>query len=171
MRSVFRLCIFLTACLFTSGVGMIAAARLPHPDLLAQYEAIMPGQSIDAVAAYPCPLRVGMSNGEEVGFCQMDMNDGVFSKATIIDANHRIARIDLVVQPGRLRLGDLVVCWGDPSEIIEYGRSDIPMMVNMRWYNRMDANLTRAEYEGQQDYFLPVKSLSLRANYTPCGLN
>lgn len=168
MSAIFKLGVFLTVSLFVSGVTMIAAARLTQPDPLASYQTIMPGQSFDAVDAYSCPSHVGMSNGEEAGFCQMDASDGMFSRITVINANHRITRMDLVVLPGRLRLGDLMACWGMPSEVVAYGQMDSPSLVNLRWQNRMNASLTRAQYEGNTDYYLPVTALSLQANYAPC---
>lgn len=170
MRRLFRLCSCLTMILFVGSVWIIAAARQPHFPALAAYQAIMPGQSIEAVKEYPCPLRAGISRGVEVGFCQFEANDGVFGRITVIDSNHFISRLDMLVQPGNLRLGDLILCWGNPTDMVDYDKADnhASTLVSTYWGDQMSASLTRIEYEGQRDYFLPVTSLSLQSEFRHC---
>lgn len=171
MRRLFRLCSCLTVILFVGSVGMIAAVRKTNLPALAAYRAIMPGQPIEAVAAYPCPLRAGVSNGVEAGFCQFEAGDGVFGRITVIDSNHIISRLDMLVQSGHLMLGDLILCWGSPTEMIDYGKADhrASTLVSARWGNRMSASLTRSAHEGQSDYFLSVTSLSLQSEIRHCA--
>ncbi len=83
--------------------------------------------------------------------------------------NHVIVRTDFTIQPNSLRYGDLMLCWGKPTDIVEGRRAGILLLADMRWGSRINAGLTDAHYAGQIDLFLPISYLSFKAEDLDCA--
>ena len=167
MRRLLRVCVLLTAIVFSTEVMVLAAARLNYHDPFAPYSPIVPGQPADAVKEYPCSLLFGMSNGVEVGYCQFEVVDSVFSKVRVIVSDRIITRTEFVVQPNRLRVGDLILCRGEPLYIERGDRIDETPFVNIFWVNQMSARASVEQHGAQLEHLLPVNSISIEHLWRP----
>jgi hypothetical protein len=169
MGVVLKLCVLLTTILFGGVMAALGASSLAYHDPFAPYAAIMPGESADAAMKdHPCQWIGGMFNGAEQGFCQFQVVDSVFSQVTVIKSNYQILHLAFAVQPNRMRLGDLMLCWGKPNDFGLGIPESTGLIVDARWRNGVRANVVRAQYRGRQDHFLSVDYLVLEQEVSSC---
>lgn len=169
MWRLLRAFMIVTGVVFVGTGALVGVAQLRPYDPLAPYQALMPGQSIDNLADYPCQLHVGMSNGVEVGFCQFEADDAVFGRVTVVTANRIITRLAFNVQDERLLTGDLVLCWGKPTESQPDTRETIPAIETLEWDNEVMASAQSDAYRTQLNYFRPLDYLSTEQAWQPCN--
>ena len=164
----------LTATLFIGQVALLSPAKRTSRDPTAPYLDIMPGQSVEGLKDF-CQLQSGVKQGVEMGYCDFEARDGIFGRVTVVESDHRITQLTLIVQRNRLTLGDLLVCWGKPiydvHEYPETGGGD-----KLYWDNQFVAHVDTAFYR-KTDYFLPITYLSIehewkavQAEGLRCGL-
>jgi hypothetical protein len=153
--------ILLTGGCFVSTVGMLVGFRSQYHDPFSPYSAIMPGQLFDPIEDYPCDLHVGMLKGVAPDSCRFEANDGVFDHVTVVESDQIITRLAFAVQPNSLRLGDLVLSWGQPTRIEAFDLLDNRYFVSVRWGDRVYAGQTVEGYEARLDYFLPLSYILL----------
>ena len=168
MWRLLRWLIVVEALMLVSTEMAAGMARLASHEILAPYQALMPGQPIQAVEAF-CQLQVGTSAQGEVGLCQFEANDGIFGLVTVVEHEQVIRYLSFEVLPDALHIGDLVACWGEPTRInltpaIVDGK---PPMVG--WG---DVVFAAPEIYGNAGalprYFLKVNALSLANAPPPC---
>jgi hypothetical protein len=159
----------LTGAIFVGTQALVGIAQIRPYDPLAPYRALMPGQSIDGVEGYPCDLRIGMSKGVEVGFCQFEADDAVFGRVTVVAANRTITRLAFEVEDENLLLGDLVLCWDKPIETPTDSREAASPIAIMQWENQFTASVRNGQYHTQLDYFRPLEYLSTESAWQSCA--
>ena len=164
MERLVKLLLVMAVMMFVGTGTILGAARLTYHNPLAPYLAIMPGNSIEAIEDYPCPLVASMSSGVEVSSCEFDPKDGRFSSVTVIKSKQVIVRIAFDVQPNRLHFGDLVLCWGAPMYVAENSKTEAPIL-NMYWGNQVHARVVPRQSSRQASYFLPVAALSIEREW------
>jgi hypothetical protein len=183
-----RISVFIMAVLFCTEIGILATQRLSAQTPFAAYTAIMPGQPVDAVIAYPCHLQLGIIEGVEASFCQFAPEDGFFATVTVVEANFVITRISFVARPDSVYVGDLAWCWGQPTTVVGisvYGSARIQLawgnqpraglpslaMVELHWGDQTVADVSPLAHLGaEQVYFQPVTSFSIEDHEPPCQL-
>jgi hypothetical protein len=167
MARLIRGFLVLTGVMFISAQALVGVAQLASRDFLAAYRSLTPGNSI-VREDLPCQLRVGMSNGVEVGMCQFEAEDEVFGRVTLVTADQIVTRLAFEVEPEALHIGDLVVCWGNPNDLQAPPGSLERNNMTSRWQNRIFAGHNLIRGGGQASYFLPVTYLSLEVEMMPC---
>jgi hypothetical protein len=167
MGLLFRLFAALAAIVFGVEVVVIGGMRQPDHNPLARYRQIMPGKTIEAVQDFPCQMHMGMSKGVEVGLCQFEAEDGVIGRVTVVAADQLITRLSFEVQPDALRLGDLVLCWGEPDIPAFTLYPDISSPLNLRWGSQIYAAIS-APSVTSLSYFIPISYLSFERGALPC---
>lgn len=168
MKLAIKLLMLLEAVVVITIGGVLLTTRAASRNPLVDYLAIMPGHSIAGLENFPCQLRIGMSKGVQVGFCQFDAASPVFGRVTVVMTDGLITRLAFEVKPEQLRAGALVLCWGEPSQAAVNGEGLAPVG-NLRWNNSVYAGLLGEDSEGRLDYFRPVTYLSLEAGAVPCN--
>jgi hypothetical protein len=168
MWRLYRWFVLFTAIMFVGAQAIVGASQLTSRNFLASYRPLLPGQSTDGAAAFPCEMRVGMSKGIEVGLCQFEAEDGVFGRVTVVESNRIIQRLAFVVQADTLYLGDLVLCWGKPDMPAFTIYPDMSIPLNLRWRSQTYAAISTHSIT-VLDYFSPVSYLSLEPGALPCA--
>jgi hypothetical protein len=167
MRRLVELCLLLTAILFAGDLTVIGIARLTKADPFSLYAALMPGQSIDGVKAYPCQFQAKMVNGVQEGFCQFIPSTGPFALVAVLESNQIIARTSFNVKPNGLYFGDLVLCWNQPIYTAPQHPVDEGRFTNVYWSNQVSAHVIGAQGRLQIDYALPVTSIAIEREWRP----
>ena len=164
MWLLLKICVALTAVLFIAQAALFGEEKRTPRDPLAPYLNLMPGQSADLLKDF-CQLHAGVKRGVEQGFCDFDAEDGIFGRVTVVESEHRITQLTLMVQPNRLTLGDLLLCWGKPRSV-SHDYSETSPAYNLYWDNQFTAHITPAYYR-ETDYFLPIFYLSIEYGSIP----
>lgn len=167
MGRLFRAILVLTGVMCIGAQALVGVAQLSSRDFLAAYRSLTPGHSI-VRDELPCQLRVGMSNGVEVGMCQFEAEDDVFGRVTLVTADQIVTRLAFEVEPEALHIGDLVLCWGTPNTPEAPPTSREGTQTISRWQNRIFAGHTVLRSGERASYFLPVTYLSLEVEMVPC---
>ncbi|MEO8391958.1 MAG: hypothetical protein ABI700_03105 [Chloroflexota bacterium] len=154
----------MTAVMFCGKVAVLTVARLTYRDPFASYQAIMPGQSVDAIKDYPCPLHVETVNRVEKGWCQFDSDKGVFDQVSMVEHKHIITWILFHIRSEDLRLGDLILCWGKPIDIVRNFHREI-LSYDMYWSNQAHARVVDHMSSRQLDFSLPVTDVSIERQW------
>ncbi|MEO8394717.1 MAG: hypothetical protein ABI700_17110 [Chloroflexota bacterium] len=173
MWLLLKICIVLTAILFIAQAAFLDEAKQTYHDPIAPYLDIMPGQSTDLLKDF-CQLNAGVKTGVEMGYCDFEAGDEIFGRVTVVESDHRITQLTLMVQPNRLTLGNLLLCWGKPIHVTqEYPETGSGY--NLFWDNEFTAHIA-ATYYRKMDYYLPITYLSIKHEQTsilserlPCG--
>jgi hypothetical protein len=173
MWLLLKICVVLTATLFIAQTAFLDEAKRTYRDPIAPYLNIMPGQPADFLKDF-CQLHAGVKTGVEMGYCDFEAEDGIFERVTVAESDHRITQLTLIVQPNRLILGDLLLCWGKPINVT-HNYPETGSGYNLYWNNQFTAHVT-PEYYRETDYFLPIIYLSIQhegtaiaGNRLPCG--
>ncbi len=129
--------------------GKLVAEEQPNP--FADYEAIMPGQSTQALTPYACqyPSTV-YAVISTITQCHITLIGEPFSAVTVIFGNGQIQQLLFTVNDA-LNTGDLAGQWGRP-DVIE--KSDIAFLLT--WDEGISAIAT---LDTTFDYNLPVQSV------------
>jgi hypothetical protein len=167
MAHLIKRFLVLTGVMFISAQALVGVAQLASRDFLAAYRSLTPGHSI-AAEELPCQLRVGMSNGVEVGMCQFEAEDKMFGRVTLVTADQIVTRLAFEVEPEALHIGDLVLCWGNPNDIGTPSAAMDGIHTTSRWRDRIFAGHNLLRGGEQASYFLPVTYLSLEMEMIPC---
>ena len=164
MRRLYKLIVYAAGAVFIASEVVIGAAQLGARDVLAAYRTLMPGQPIDGIGKFPCHLQVGIIDDSEIAYCQFEAEDGVFSRVSILVADHIITRADFIVAESGLSLGDSILCWGNPMYV---PRSFPEASLNLYWDSQLWALISTEANPERPDYFLPISYLSIQHRWKP----
>jgi hypothetical protein len=167
MWRMLRSFVLLTSVMIFGAETFVGVAQLNSRDFLAAYRGIVPGESLDSAEAERCDLHVGMTAGVETAVCRFEAGNDVFGRVTVIERDHIIQRVGFEVLPDALMLGDLILCWGSPSQ-----HASLPAMVEgthttTRWEDRIYAGHSFIQ-RGSSSYFIPVTYISLEKEGALC---
>ncbi len=147
--------VLLISVLFGAELLVVGATRLVYsegiPDPFAPYAAIASGEPVGALQSYPCKLQelAGMRNA--LAYCEIHQSEGSFERV-IVTVNISTASIQQLTFRARgLRLGDLVLWWGQ-DYIIERYRGGVVA----RWHEGGYAFISST---GTGPYLAPVNSI------------
>jgi hypothetical protein len=166
MGLLLRVCLLLTVTTLLVEGGVLAVTRLMYGDPFAAYLAIMPGQSIDRLKDYPCRFLASKTANTQWGVCEFTPDLGLFGQITLTAYDHIIEQTYMIAQPDRLHLGDLMVCWGNPS--IEYLPPYLPAGLVVRWGAEVSTNFAAAGESTKLSRFVPVQTLQIDGKWQPC---
>lgn len=169
MGLIFKLFIGLGVSTFI-GIGVfIGVVRQSYRDPITPYLAMLPGQAVEGLMDYPCRLRAIPESSQEIGYCQFAERENAFHDITLNTFHHVITRMTAYdIQPGALRLGDLILCWGSPSTISNHF-PDITVSLDLYWSNHVHAQVNPVRYAYRLDYSLSVSYLSVEDGWQPAG--
>jgi hypothetical protein len=167
MRRLIGACFLLTTVLVASEGAVLGAFRLRSHDLFAPYQALMPAQSIDGLSSYPCLPRASEGNGRRLMVCRFDQENSFFSDVLVSVSSQRITRTVFSIHGDRLRLGDLILCWGKPSVVALIVQPNGPPWVEVQWGANIYATL--AHDDRSPNMYHPVIALSMSAPPPRCG--
>jgi hypothetical protein len=169
MWRLIRSFMLLTGVIFVGTGTLVGAAQLVTRDFLAAYRGMMPGETVDGTETERCRLRLGTSNGIETGFCQFEAGDDVFGRVTVVETDRVIQRLAFEVQPDALHLGDLVLCWGDPTQQESVPFDAEGTQTTTRWDDRVYIGHSFVRGSEPVNYFMPVNYLSLEGEGLVCA--
>ena len=103
-----------------------------HPlDRFAGFSDLFPGQQVDArqieVAGFSCLLETAPVPADTSLRCSRDLGTGPFSHVSVVLWDGVVNQFEVTVREQSLRLGDLVLLWGDPEISVTNS------LVMMRW--------------------------------------
>ena len=169
MSLLMRACLLLMMTTLLVEGGMFTIMRLTYHDPFVPYAALMPGQSIDALKDYPCRFRVTKLERVQIGYCQFEPAYGVFSEIALNVTNHIITMFtSFDISAGVLRLGDVILCWGKPVQIVNSFPNE-QLALDLYWSNQSMVTLYPTQYSERFDDFLPINYLSMGSEAKMCG--
>jgi hypothetical protein len=150
----------LAVILSSSALLVLGGAALAYPggspDPFGQYEAMMPGQSVDSPALSSCGFEEMRLVRDMTGYCQLRPGRGVLL-VTIRVQFDRVQRVSF--NYGSLRYGDLVKRWGRPTTLELISTRDDAVIFHARWGAGVFAIVT--PNDPRINYLAPVRYLAI----------
>lgn len=139
--------------------GIMNATRIedtaPHPDPLALYDAILPGRSAATLrqifTRITCEQLITDSRLE---YCEAPISDGLFQEVGVTLSIPDLTVAQLEFRVDWLRLGDLVLLWGQP-DVVTTHRS-LPVA---RWQRGTYEISARLEAQKRYSLWSPVTAM------------
>jgi hypothetical protein len=115
------------ACAVVLGLSVAVACAVAltrgavtSPGPFSTFADVFPGRPASAVGGYGFACLVG-GYSPAIESCFLNLDTGVFPRIEVVVNQNVVTELEFTLSPNALRLGDLIVLWGQPEDQIDVG--------------------------------------------------